>query len=83
MNVDFAADHDLDRIADIAAGLYERMVESPDKLYGELVALATQHPAKAAQVTMCLVAWFDPEVPCSVLWQRVEHLAALAKRSIS
>ncbi|WP_409428389.1 hypothetical protein [Mycobacterium sp. SMC-11] len=83
MIVDFAADNDLDRIADIAIGLHDRMIENPDKLYGELVALAAQHPAKAAQVTMCLVAWFDPDLPCSVLWQRVEHLAALAGRRAS
>lgn len=83
MSVDYAPDADLDRIAEIAAGLYERMVDNPDLLYGELVGLCARHPAKAAQVVMCLVSWFDPETPCSVLWQRVEHLADLAGRQAS
>jgi len=83
VSVDFQAEDDLDRIAEIAVGLYERMLESPDRLYAELVGLCAQHPAKAAQVLMCLVAWFDPDVPCTRLWQRVEHLGRLAGRAAS
>lgn len=83
MIVDLQAEGDLDRIAEIAVGLYERMLESPDKLYAELVGLCAQHPAKAAQVLMCMVAWFDPEIPCGQLWQRVEHLGRLTGREAS
>ncbi len=83
MIIDYVPDHDLDRVADIAVGLHELMINNPDRLYGELVALCVQHPAKAAQIIMCLVSWFDPEVPCSVLWQRVEHLVGLAGRQAS
>lgn len=83
MSVDLQAEDDLDRIAEIAVGLYERMLESPDRLYAELVGLCAQHPAKSAQVLMCMVAWFDPEVPCTQLWQRVEHLGRLVGREPS
>ncbi|KLO25875.1 hypothetical protein ABW16_21400 [Mycolicibacter heraklionensis] len=69
---DYAADPDLDRVADIAAGLHERLVDDPGRLFDELVNLWASHPAKAAQVTMCLVAWFDPDATCSQLWHRVE-----------
>lgn len=81
MTTDFTADSDLDRIADIAVGLHERLINCPDQLFSELVALCVQHPAKAAQIVMCLVSWFDPDVPCSVLWRRVEQLAGLAGRA--
>ena len=72
---DYRADPDLDRVAEIAAGLHERLVDDPLQLFGELVSLWADHPAKAAQVTMCLVAWFDPDATCSELWRRVELTA--------
>lgn len=82
-DIDWQIEPDPDVVADIAVGLHDRMIENPDRLYAELVGLWVLHPAKAAQITLCLVAWFDPEVPCSVLWQRVEHLGALVGRQAS
>lgn len=70
--IDYHTDPDLDRVAEIAAGLHERLVGDPLELFGELVSLCADHPAKAAQVIMCLTAWFDPDLPCSELWRRVE-----------
>ncbi|ORA77270.1 hypothetical protein BST28_18570 [Mycolicibacter kumamotonensis] len=70
--IDMTPETDMDKLAEIAAGLHERMVDSPERLRAELVGLWSKHPVRAAQLTMCLVAWFDPDTPCSELWRRVE-----------
>ncbi|WP_081392242.1 hypothetical protein [Mycolicibacterium fortuitum] len=73
--VDLTPDPNLDRVADIALGMAVKIRdEDPRRLYSELVALAQQHPAKAAQVTMCLAAWLDPDTSTSTLWARVEAI---------
>ncbi len=72
---------DMDVVAEVAAGLHERMVEDSRQLFVELVGLWSQQPEKAAQVTMCLVAWFDPEMSCSELWRRVDNLGWLRTAS--
>lgn len=76
MSADLAPDHDLDRVAEIAYRTTEKLREEPHRLYGELVNLWHQHPAKAAQITMALAAWFDPNTPMSVLGNRVEAIGA-------
>ncbi|TDH57585.1 hypothetical protein E2F47_01780 [Mycobacterium eburneum] len=68
-------DADLDRVAEIAYGITEKLRDEPTRLYGELVGLWQQHPAKAAQLTMTLAAWFDPDTPMSVLGDRVESIS--------
>ena len=78
MSADMQPDPDLDRVAEIALNVHERLRDEPTQLYGELVNLWQHHPAKAAQVTMCLAAWFDPDTPTSVLWARVEAIAGAA-----
>lgn len=75
MSIDMSPEPDLDKVAEIAAGLHERLIENPVELHNQLVNLWAKHPVKAAQVTTCLVAWFDPDTPCSELWRRVELTA--------
>lgn len=75
--IDWAPDPDLDRVAEIALGIAEKIREDdPCRLYGELSYLAYRHPAKLAQIAMCLAAWFNPNEPVRCLWERVESIAA-------
>lgn len=71
---DLKPDSDLDRVADIAYGITEKLRDNPTRLYGELTALCQQHPAKYAQITMVLAAWFDDDTTMSALWRRVEAI---------
>lgn len=74
---DFTPDPNLHRVAGIAADLAERIrEEDPRRVYDELVELWHQHPAKAAQLTMTLAVWLDPDTPVSVLTGRAEAIAA-------
>jgi hypothetical protein len=75
--LDLNPDSDLDRVAEIAYGIAERIRdEDPRRLYNELVNLCHRHPAKAAQIVMAFAAWFDPDEHTEVLWARVRGIAA-------
>jgi len=74
---DFTPDPNLNRVAGIAADLGARIRdEDPRVMYGELVALCAGHPAKAAQLLMCLAAWFDPDEPAETLFARVKAITS-------
>lgn len=74
---DYMPEPDLDRVAEVALTIVEKLREDdPRRLFNELVGLAEKHPAKYAQVTMCLAAWFNPAEPVQTLWQRVESIPA-------
>jgi tRNA isopentenyl-2-thiomethyl-A-37 hydroxylase MiaE len=71
MMVDTAPDRDLNRVARIAAELGDRIrEEDPRRLFDELVLLCRFHPAKAAQLLMCLAAWFDVDEDTATLVAR-------------
>ncbi|TDH45787.1 hypothetical protein E2F47_27625 [Mycobacterium eburneum] len=50
-------ERDLDEVASAALLITERLAD--DRLWPELLNLCRNHPAKAAQVIMCLAAWHD------------------------
>jgi hypothetical protein len=75
--IDMTAEADMDTVAQVAYELSERLRdEDLSVLNQELVNLCRCHPVKAAQVLTALAAWFDPETPTTVLWQRVESITA-------
>lgn len=55
--LDLSPERDLDVVADTALSITNRLTDP--RLYFELVDLCRLHPAKAAQVVMCLGAWHD------------------------
>lgn len=74
--MDVTPEPDLDRVAQIAAGIAEKLRDDDlRELHNELAGLCRWHPSKAAQLITCLAAWLDPDTPCSVLWARVESIA--------
>lgn len=75
---DYAPDSDLDQVAADAAELHHRLLANPHKLYGELIDMAVQHPAKLVQRLMCLIAWFDPRIPDRLLKRRAVETAQQA-----
>jgi hypothetical protein len=75
MKVDLTLESDLDSVAEVAYGITEKLRDDDLRvLHNELVDLCRWHPAKAAQVMATLAAWFDPETPTSVLWERCESI---------
>jgi hypothetical protein len=77
MSIDMAPDPDLDRVAQIAFEISERLREEDlAKLNRELVNLCRFHPVKSAQIITALAAWLDPETPTTVLWERCEAITA-------
>lgn len=76
--VDYAADSDLDRVAEIALLIVDQVrVEHPYKVYGQLVDMCATHPGKAAQVIAALAIWFDQnEITTCELVRRAEAVAA-------
>lgn len=73
--VDLTPDPDLDHVAQVAFEITEKLREEDlRELHHELTTLCRWHPVKAAQVLTCLAAWFDPETPVAVLWDRVEAI---------
>lgn len=74
--IDLSPDPNLDRVGRIAAELGDRIRdEDPKRLYDELVLLCRYHPAKAAQLLMCLAAWFDPDEETGELVARARSVA--------
>ena len=74
-HIDLAPEPDLDHLAEIAYNIAERIREhDPRREFLSLQDLCARHPAKAAQVIMCLAAWFDPQVSTQELWARVENI---------
>lgn len=69
---DFMPEPDLDTVADHALMVTQRLTDR--ELYPELVNLCRNHPAKAAQVLMCLAAWHDGADP-ETLAERAEAAA--------
>lgn len=61
MSVDTRPEPDLDVVANHALTITERLTDP--QMWFELVDLCRQHPAKAAQVVMCLAAWHDGADP--------------------
>lgn len=57
MTVDLAPERDLDVVAEFSLAITNRLTDP--RLYFELVDLCREHPAKAAQIVMCLGAWHD------------------------
>ncbi|PIJ36761.1 hypothetical protein BMW24_003605 [Mycobacterium heckeshornense] len=75
MKVDLTLEADMDTVAEIAYGIAEKLRDSDLRvLHSELVNLCRCYPSKAAQIITALAAWFDPETPVSVLWERVESI---------
>lgn len=75
MTIDMAPETDLDRVAQIAYELAERLREEDlAELHQHLIDLCRDHPVKSAQLITCLAAWLDPETPTAVLWERVESV---------
>jgi tRNA isopentenyl-2-thiomethyl-A-37 hydroxylase MiaE len=69
--IDMSPDANLDRVGRLASDLgYRIRDEEPRRLFDELVLLCRYHPAKAAQLLMCLAAWFDVDEDTSVLVER-------------
>lgn len=58
---------DPDVVADKALSIADRL--SDPEMFGELANLCRNHPSKAAQVIMCLAAWFD-HAPAEILLER-------------
>lgn len=83
IQVDLTLDTDMDRVADVAYGIAEKLRENDlRQLHNELVSLCRWHPARAAQILTALAAWFDPETPCSVLWARCESITAARTKAV-
>lgn len=75
--VDLTPETDVDRIAQIAFEITEKLREEDlAVLNRELVNLCQWHPVKAAAVITALAAWLDPETPTTVLWDRCEAITA-------
>ncbi|AGI12994.1 hypothetical protein PBI_BUTTERS_47 [Mycobacterium phage Butters] len=75
--IDMTPETSLDRVANIAIDVAEKIREDdPRRLYAELVNLAQWHPAKAAQITMALAAFFNPDEGIDTLRRRVEAITA-------
>lgn len=55
--LDLAPERDLDVVAECSLTITNRLTDP--RLYFELIDLCRQHPAKAAQIIMCLAAWHD------------------------
>ncbi|AMS02059.1 hypothetical protein SEA_JAMIE19_42 [Mycobacterium phage Jamie19] len=73
--IDMTPESSLERVANIAIDVAEKIREDdPRRLYAELVNLAQWHPAKAAQVTMALAAFFNPDEGTATLRRRVEAI---------
>lgn len=69
-------ERDLDRLAGIAYELSEKVRDDdPNVVLAELTKLWSKHPVKAAQLTMCLAIWFDPDITVNELWERVNSVA--------
>jgi hypothetical protein len=70
------AERDLDRLAETALTLVDRIRDDdPNRLRNELEGLCTWHPVKAAQLIMCYLAWFDPELNTAQLGNRAMAVA--------
>lgn len=77
MIVDLTLDEDMDRVAEVAYGVAEKLRESDlGELHNELVSLCRWRPAKAAQIITALAAWLDVEATTGELWARVEAITA-------
>jgi hypothetical protein len=75
VKVDLTPESDPDVVAEVAYGIAEKLRDDDLRvLHNELLDLCRWHPARAAQVITCLAAWFDPETPVSVLWERCESI---------
>lgn len=73
--VDLSGEQDMDRLAAHAISIAEKLRdEDTNRLFDELMNLAQWHPAKTAQLVLCLAAWFDPNVTTRTLWTRVEAI---------
>lgn len=70
--LDLAPEPDVDRVAEAALLVTDRLTDP--LLYFELVDLCRDHPAKAAQIIMCLSAWHDGADP-ETLAERAEAAA--------
>lgn len=73
---DFNPDPNLHRVARIACELADRIRDDdPRRLFDELVNLCHRHPAKASQVIMALLAWFDTDATTTQLGDRAEAIS--------
>lgn len=71
-DVDHSLDPDLDRVAQIALDLVEKIRdEDPRRMFEQLCLLAELHPAKYAQITMALTAFVNPDESSGELIDRV------------
>ncbi|MDV7195895.1 hypothetical protein, partial [Mycolicibacterium fortuitum] len=59
--VDLAPEGDVDVVAEHSLMITSRLTDP--RLYFELIDLCRHHPAKAAQIVMCLAAWHDGADP--------------------
>ncbi|OBK09042.1 hypothetical protein A5746_00980 [Mycolicibacterium conceptionense] len=61
MSIDLTPESDLDVVGANALSIVDRLTDP--RIYFELINLCQNHPAKAAQVVMCLAAWHDGADP--------------------
>lgn len=81
---DMTPEADLDRVAQIAFEITERLRDEDLKVLNrELVNLCHNHPVKAAAVMTALAAWLDPETPTAVLWARCESITRSRVEAVS
>lgn len=74
--VDQSYETDLDRVAEDALDLVERLREDdPRRVFEQLRLLAELHPAKYAQITMTLAAFVNPDEGTVALQRRVDAIA--------
>lgn len=75
MSADMDPETDMDALAQIAAGIAQRLrTDDRNVLLDQLAQLCHQHPVKAAQLVMVFAAWHNPDEPVSALWARVESI---------
>ncbi|WP_100523089.1 hypothetical protein [Mycobacteroides abscessus] len=74
--MDQSYETDLDRVAEDALDLVERLREDdPRRVFEQLRLLAELHPAKYAQITMALAAFVNPDEGTVALQRRVDAIA--------
>ncbi|MBN7484618.1 hypothetical protein I3U67_03305 [Mycobacteroides abscessus subsp. abscessus] len=74
--MDQSYETDLDRVAEDALDLVERLREDdPRRVFEQLRLLAELHPAKYAQITMTLAAFVNPDEGTVALQRRLDAIA--------
>ena len=67
----------LDQLGEIGRNIIHRLCDNPGELFTHLVGMCVTQPVHAAQLTMCLAAWIDPDTPDDILVMRARQKAAI------